>query len=278
MPEGDTIHKLAAAMRPALEGGPLEGVWLRDRGWLEPLAGLPVCEVAALGKHLLVALGEPAHTPWVLHVHLGMRGRWDAYARDEPWSRPSWQASARLETKQASWVCFRAARAEVLRGVDLALHPALSRLGPDLLGDAFDPSRVVARARAREPRTAADLLLDQRVACGIGNVYKNEVLFLEGVHPRTPMAELSDERIRALYACAQRLMRQNLGGWRRTTVRVVARDHPLRRGEPRFWVHERSGLPCSRCGTRIRSSRVGDAARSTFWCPKCQPNPSVAPR
>ena len=98
MPEGDTIHKLAAAMRPALESRPLEGVWLRDRGWLEPLAGLPVLEVSALGKHLLVALGAAsAYTPWVLHVHLGMRSR-------EPWPNRCWlhRRSQRQDQGQAS--------------------------------------------------------------------------------------------------------------------------------------------------------------------------------
>ena len=272
MPEGDTIHQLAAAFRPALEGKPLEGLWLRDRGWLAGLRGVPVAEVSAVGKHLLVVLGpeERPAASWVLHVHLGMRGRWHAYARGEAWHRPARDAVARVETEKASFVCFRAAKAELLRAVDLALHPSLSRLGPDLLADGFDAVEAVARARAREPRTVSDLLLDQRVACGIGNVYRCEVLFLEGVHPEAATASLSDAKLAALFRLARGLMRRNLGGWRRTTVRRVDRDHPTRPGETRLWVYNRAGLPCLRCDTPVRSSRTGDAARATWWCPRCQ--------
>ncbi|MDJ0849965.1 MAG: DNA-formamidopyrimidine glycosylase family protein [Myxococcota bacterium] len=272
MPEGDTIHKLAAAFRPALEGRPLEGLWLRDRGWLPGLRGLPVSDVSAVGKHMLVAVGaaEPPAATWVLHVHLGMRGRWHAYARGDAWQRPARDAVARIESEKTSFVCFRAAKAEVLRGVDLALHPALARLGPDLLADRFDVAEALTRARAREPRTVSDLLLDQRVACGIGNVYRCEVLFLEGIHPEAPLASLSDARLADLYRLARRLMLQNLGGWRRSTVRVVDREHPTRPGETRLWVYNRAELPCLRCNTRVRSSRAGDAARATWWCPGCQ--------
>ena len=116
----------------------------------------------------------------------------------------------------------------------------------------------------------SDLLLDQRVACGIGNVYRCEVLFLEHLHPEAPAASLSDRDLAALYRLARRLMRQNLGGWRRTTVRAVDREHPTRPGETRLFVYGREGLPCLRCNTPVRSSRTGDAARATWWCPRCQ--------
>jgi endonuclease-8 len=264
VPEGDTIHKIARAMAPRLEGRVVTGLWLRDRGWLAPLAGLHVLEVAPLGKHLLVALGEPAPTRrarWVLHVHLGMHGRWHRHVGGAAWSRPGGQALLRLavESREAEeWVCFRAARAEV-------------GLGPDLLGEALPLERIVARARGREPRSAADLLLDQSVACGIGNVYKSEVLFLEGVHPRTPPTALADATLEALYRRARELMLGNLGGWRRTTLRPVQPGRAPRPGEPRLWVYGRGGRPCRRCGARVAGVRLGDAARATWWCPSCQP-------
>ncbi len=276
MPEGDTVHKLARALAPELEARPLRGLWLRDRGWLAPLAGHTVCEVSALGKHLLVGLAPPGgeRAAWVLHVHLGMKGRWDRYREGEAWRRPIHQASVRLEAPARSYVCFRAARAEVLRPPALALHPTLSRLGPDLVADRLDLRRVVARARAREPRSAAELLLDQRVACGIGNVYKSEVLFLEGVHPRTSVAALPDAALGRLYARARTLLRANLGGWRRTTLRSVTPASLPAPGEPRLWVYGRGGEPCRRCGAAIRGARVGDEARSSFWCPGCQRAPA----
>ncbi len=277
MPEGDTLHKLARALAPLLVERAVDGLWLRDRGWLAPLAGRRLSEVTALGKHLLVGLAPDGPRPdprprpdWVLHAHLGMHGRIHRYRSEEPWRRPSHQAVARLEAGGERIVFFRAAVAEVLRAVDLALHPALSRLGPDLLGPTLDLGRVVARARAREPRSAADLLLDQTVACGIGNVYKSEVLFLEGVHPGTRVDRLDADTLARLYATARRLLRANLGGWRRTTRRAVTPSTPLRRGEERLWVYGRADRPCLRCATPVRSARLGDAARATWWCPGCQ--------
>jgi len=305
MPEGDTVHKLAAALSDALLDRRLRGLWLRDRGWLAPLEGLAVVDVAARGKHLLMALGDSGmrRPAWVLHVHLGMRGRWHrmgggaprgemradgstegaaaaadssaaAAARRIPGAIPDaipGAPSVCLETEGVRYACSRAAVAEVLRAVDLALHPALARLGPDLLDPPIPFAGIVARARAREPRSVAELLLDQRVACGIGNVYKSEVLFLEGIHPATSPARLSDAQLAALYRRAADLLARNLGGWPRTTVRRVAPGGLPRPGEPRLWVYGRAGAPCLRCGAPVRARRLGDGARSTYWCGRCQP-------
>lgn len=280
MPEGDTIHKLAARLRPDLEGELLDTLWLRDRGEVAALAGSRVLEIAVLGKHLLLELEAPraAATRWILHVHLGMHGRWERADPSGAWRRPIRQASLRLERgrpglagESIAWACFRAARAELLRPIDFAHHPTLTRLGPDLLAPALDLPAILRRARRHAPPSVTDLLLDQRIACGLGNVYRNEVLFLEGLHPATPFASLSDETLTRLYRRARTLMQTNLGAWRRTTTRVVSEAAPLRRGEPRTWVHGRHGQGCLRCPRAIRVTRTGDAARATWWCPGCQP-------
>lgn len=265
MPEGDTVHKIARAMQPHLEGQRVAALWLRQRGEVAALAGAVVEEVAALGKHFLFAIG-PRH---VLHVHLGMGGKWFRFAPGEAWARSPATAAVRLETAAWRFVCFRAPVAELLRRIDLAAHPILSRLGPDLLAPELDLGHVVARARRRSARNAADLLLDQRVACGIGNVYKSEVLFAEAVHPWTAPGDLPDAAVHALYATARRLLGQNLGGWRRTTVRPV-RDHGWPPDLPRVFVYGRGGQPCLRCAGRVASRLQGDDARATYWCPRCQ--------
>lgn len=266
MPEGDTVHKLANAMRPRLVGTPLRSLWLRDRGVLAPLAGVVVEEVAALGKHLLVAIGS-RH---VLHVHLGMRGRWFRDRPGEPNARADRAAVLRIETAIDRLTCARAPVAELLRRADLAAHPVVGRLGPDLLAPDFDAGRAVARARLCEARSIADLLLDQRAACGIGNVYKSEVLFAAGIHPWTPPGRIEDARLVSVYERARTLMQGNLGHWRRTTVRPVHPGEPWPAGLPRVFVYGRAGRPCMRCGGRIESRLQGDAARSTCWCPRCQ--------
>lgn len=267
MPEGDTIHKLARRLRPALEGKTIQKLWLRDRGDVAEFAGVAIEEVVALGKHLLIALG-PRH---VFHGHLGMNGKWFGFRHGERWSRSAATAVARIDTADGSFVCCRAPVAELLRRIDLSAHPVLARLGPDLLADDVDFARIVRRARNSDAREIADLLLDQRVACGIGNVYKSELLFLERIHPWTPAAELSDAQIEALFRNARALMLRNLGDWKRTTVAVVRPEQPWPRELPRVFVYGRGGEPCLRCRSPIASRKQGDAARTTYWCARCQP-------
>jgi endonuclease VIII len=262
MPEGDTVHKLAAALRPFLEGRALASLWLRDRGGVTSHAGVVVEEVAALGKHLLFALGDRD----VLHVHLGLHGRW---FRETPGDADG-MGVVWLETSADRFRCAGAPVAELLRRADLAAHPVLARLGPDLLAADFDPARAVARARHLDARTVADLLLDQRAACGVGNVYKSEVLFAERLHPGTSPTRIDDARLGAVYLRARALMQQNVGGWPRTTVRPVRRGEAWPAGLPRVFVYGRASDPCLRCGARIASRRQGDQARSTYWCPRCQ--------
>lgn len=270
MPEGDTVHKIARALRGRLEGEALAALWLREPGAVPALAGARVREVAALGKHLLVALAPRGGGPdAVLHVHLGMNGRW---RRVEPDAPRGFEERLRIALAKDAFTCLRAPVVELLRRVELVTHPGLARLGPDLLGEEEpDPAAIVARARRRDPATVADLLLDQTVACGLGNVYKSELLFLERIAPRVAPRALDDARIAALYARGRALLRANLGGWRRTTTRAVRPGEPWPLGAPRLWVYERRSQPCLRCATPVAVDRHGDLARSTFWCPRCQP-------
>lgn len=276
MPEGDTVHKIARALRGRLEGEPLARLWLRERGPIESLAGARVREVAAVGKHLLVALApRDGGADRVLHVHLGIDGRW---RRVEPGSAPLAGERLRVETAKDGFACLRAPVTELLRRVELPSHPALTRLGPDLLAGELDLDVVLARARRRAPPTLADLLLDQTVACGLGNVYKSELLFLERLTPRTPPRAVADDRIAALYRRGRELLLANLGGWRRTTTRPVRPGEPWPLGAPRLWVYERHGQPCLRCGAPVAIERHGVLARSTYWCAGCQGAGAPRPR
>ncbi len=264
MPEGDTLHKVAAALRPHLLGRCLERVILAGRPYPD-LCGCPVEAVEAVGKHLLIAFAGGT----TLRTHLGLYGSWHRYPRGEPWRKPTWRASAALWTAEQVLVCFNAREVECLATEGLARHPQLGRLGPDLLAPEVALGEVVARARRLGDPLApvAEALLDQRIAAGIGNVYKSEVLFLSRVHPATPLAGLGDAAVTALYATARRLLAANLGGWTRTTT-VDRRQRPDPR--VRLWVYGRRGQPCLRCGCPIRHRRLGRGLRSTYWCPGCQ--------
>jgi endonuclease-8 len=147
-------------------------------------------------------------------------------------------------------------------------HPALARLGPDLLKPDFDPAAARRRLRERGALEIAVALMDQTALAGIGNVYKSEVLFLGGVSPLARVGELDDVTLDRLVATARDLMRRNLGsGVRRTTTALSSGF---------AWVYRRSGQPCRKCGTAIRRVVQGDEARSTYFCPACQRGGALA--
>lgn len=260
MPEGDTIHKVAAAIAPDLVGRRLRAGGVAT-GTGPALAGREVTIVHALGKHLVIEFADTL----VLRVHLGMHGVWHRYRRNQPWLRPRARASLVLDTGEWLLVCFAAAAVEVLRAGGPGLRAWEARLGPDLLDAATDAGTLPTRARllAEAGTPLADLLLDQRVACGIGNVYKSEVLFLARVAPWCPVGAAPDVLLERLYRQAVVLLRANLGSGRRRT-----RFPDDGRGD--LWVYNRAGRACLACGGEIRFGRLGRHRRVTYWCPACQ--------
>jgi len=266
MPEGDTIRKLCTALRPVLVGE----VILRSRarfGIRCPVAGQSVIGVDSRGKHLLIQLASGA----VLRTHLGMYGSWHWYRPGERWRKPERQASVVLETADRILVCFNAKEVQWLDGGSFQERDFVHGLGPDLIADPFDARGIIDRVRALSHTEAslADLLLDQRIACGLGNVYKSEVLFLGRMAPDRSVSEIPDRVLVRLYRIARILLGRNLGAGPRVTR--FAED-----GRGRLWVYRRRGLPCLRCGTAIAAGAMGRDRRSTYWCPSCQRVPASA--
>jgi endonuclease-8 len=260
MPEGDTIRKLAVALVPGLEGQVLR----EGRVAVDPrldLAGCRVEGIDAHGKHLFISFDSGE----VLRSHLGMYGSWHRYVQGEEWRRPAHQASIVLATEVAVFVCFNAREVELLRKAGVSRRLLRSRLGLDLITAEIEGKDLVARVRQMlapdEP--LADLLLDQRIACGIGNVCKSEVLFLEGLAPERALASVDADRLIGLFVCAHHLLRSNLQGGARVT-------RPRTDGRGRLWVYGRHGRPCLCCGVPVRCTRLGRHWRSTWWCPRCQ--------
>lgn len=262
MPEGDTVLRVARVLGREIVGKRVDRLTLRDRGDLSELAGAVVEGVEPIGKHMFIHLSGG----WSLRVHLGMHGRW---RRQSARQRPPKDPTVSLTVGPTVYVCERAYRAETVRTDAARRHPRVARLGPDLLAEPPDIDTAVRRARQRSyvHREIGDLLLDQRVAAGIGNVYKSEVLFECGVDPRTPVGGLDDAALRAVFEKAAQLMRLNLLTRRRTHVPLRRRPTP---SSQRLWVYGRAGRPCLDCGTPIRRFLQGDAARSTYFCPTCQ--------
>jgi len=257
MPEGDTIWRAAQTLHKALAGrsvvaasSPVAGVSAAG------LAGRTVVAVESRGKNLLIRLDDGR----VVYTHMRMTGSWHIYRPGERWQRPERQARLVLETERYVAVCFNAPVVEVLTASALRRHAVLSALGPDLLSAGFDAAAARRRLRALGSLPIGEALMRQTALAGIGNVYKSETLFAERVDPRTPVSQLSDETLRAIFERAHVLMRSNLDrpGRRRTTASGYA-------------VYRRGGRPCPRCGTPITRTVQGiDQPRSTYYCASCQ--------
>jgi endonuclease-8 len=227
--------------------------------------------VQARGKNLLIDF-EGGLT---LRTHLRMTGSWHLYRTGERWRQPRHLARVVLETDDG-WtaVCFAGPVVETYHR-EAELPAPLARLGPDLCEPEVDLDAVLARyAALAEPGVEiGSVLMDQRIAAGVGNVYKSEVCFACGVDPFTPAAQVPEETRRHLYATAHRLLRANLGPGQRSTLTGPATASPGLAPRPGLAVYQRRGLPCRRCGTPVRAGRQGPEARTTYWCPSCQVRP-----
>ena len=272
MPEGDTIFRAARTLHRALAGQPIvrfesvvPGLTRVDVD--RPIAGRRLESVTARGKHLLMQLSGDL----VLHTHMRMNGSWHLYRRGERWQRPHRDMRVVVATHAWEAVGFNIPVAEFLSTSELARHPRLRQLGPDLAGPAFDSHEVVSRIRTRAADAIADLLIDQRDMAGIGNVLKSEILHVSGINPFAAAGSLSDEAISRLLDAAARLMRMNVAD-RTATLRRDSGRHTTGSMNPdrRLWVYGRGGKPCRRCGARIESRKTGPDARLTYWCPACQ--------
>jgi endonuclease VIII len=254
MPEGDTIHRAADALRRALGERPLVGFDAPRARGPRPHPGERINAVEALGKHLLIRFSGGS----TLHTHLRMNGSWDIYDPRARWRRAPHRARAVVRTDTAVGVCFDAPVVELLDSRDVARHPILSALGPDLAAPEPDLNDALGRFSRLPNDPIGVALLDQRVSSGIGNVYKSEVLFACRIDPRARVADLSEAVRRDLLATAAGLLRANLGPGRRRTV------------PEGLAVYRRAGRSCRRCGERIVSFRQGEQARITYACPSCQ--------
>lgn len=242
MPEGDTIFLAAARLRPALVGKQVV------RALPARLAGHRVEAVEAVGKNLLIRFDGGL----ALRTHLRMTGAWRLLAPSRPWRG---RATAVLECADVKAVCTAPVVAVVREG-----REGLAHLGPDLLGPGLDLESVVARARSAGSPPLGELLLDQRVAAGLGNIHRCESLWRCRLDPWS--RGYTDDDLRRVYADGRAGLLSSVGGRR-----------------PRHGVYGRTGRPCPRCGRPVRSELQGEERpRRTYWCEGCQgPGPKARP-
>lgn len=264
MPEGDTIYRSATTLRKWICGREVTECRTKVPGLdARRLVGLRIEEVTSRGKHLLIGFSNGV----TLHTHMKMTGSWHVYSQGDSWQKPQWQAKIVLGCADRLAVCFNAPVVELMLPSDMRRHRGLVELGPDILAPGeLDVDEVCRRAGLLgAEREIGEVLLDQRVIAGIGNIYRCEALFLERINPWTEYRELTREQFEAVVNRAQVLMRRNSGEGG-DHGRDFAGGGP---GNP--WVYGRAGRGCRHCAASVQFARLGKAPRDVFWCPRCQP-------
>ena len=262
MPEGDSVYRFAAKLRPVLEGQAILAARSHGPGpapQVQRIVGATCTAVRSQGKNMLISFDNGL----VLRGHLRMNGTWHVYRPDEPWRIPEREARLVLEVDGATVVNFSAPVIELLEERALTVHAPIGNLGPDLLDEEFDLVEAFRRLRdpSRAELTVGDAIMDQRALAGIGNIWKNESLFYAGLNPWRRVAELSDAELALVVEKAQALLRASVGKPNSLNVRF----------RPAMYVYGRGGQACRRCYSRLRSGPQGVDIRHTVWCPKCQP-------
>ncbi len=264
MPEGNTIHRLArhhnrdfAGRRVAVSSP--QGRFAREA---KTLSGRQFRRAEAYGKHLFHHWSGGL----VVHVHLGMAGWFYRFGRRVPEPRPT--VRMRLATASVTTDLIGPPTCELMP--EFARRALLARLGPDPLRSDFDPDRVRAELHRRPRRAIGDALLDQRVLAGVGNIYRNEALYLTGIHPLRASGGVTESEWDALWRTVRRLMRRGVVQARVRTVIPGEPAHPLSGRGPEadaFYVYQAE--VCRRCASPVREFPL--SARRMFACETCQP-------
>jgi endonuclease VIII len=274
MPEGDTIFRSARALRQALAG---HAIIRFETGYAQlasvndqsPVAGRIVERVESQGKWLLIYFSGDL----ILATHMLMSGSWHIYRAGERWKMARSSMRIVLATATMEAVAFNVPIARFHTARSLERFAAVTTLGPDVLGESFPADEAAQRLLAHSDEEIGNVLLNQRVMSGIGNVFKSEICFACQVNPFRKVSTLRKEEVTCLLDTARKFLAANVTdtasdaivtytGLRRTT----GSSNPA----TRLWVYRRAGEECRRCGTKILTRKQGIGARSTFWCPECQ--------
>ncbi|MEK7295544.1 MAG: hypothetical protein AAB018_03320, partial [Actinomycetota bacterium] len=247
------------ALRTALLGKELLRFEAPQLIGIRPGIGRVIEEVRSHGKHIEIIWDDGV----VLHTHMRLFSSWDLYRVGERWKKSKDRARVMIVVSDWIVVCFNAAVVETYKDFDPRRHPILGRHGPDLTRSNADLEECVDRIMNYQERdtTIAEVLLDQRVMCGVGNVYRCELLWACEIHPWAHVGSLKRGECREIVRLASEMIQANL-------------DHtPHNRGSESdggLAVYGRQGKHCHRCGDVIKVTHHGEAHRVLYWCPNCQ--------
>jgi formamidopyrimidine-DNA glycosylase len=263
MAEGHAVVRWARALRPLVHE-PLVAVDA-PRRWQERARGLVgacIEDIETRGKHLLIHVSTGA----TIHCHAMQYGSWQVGVPGMPLRKAERYVRLRLRTPTHEAVFFHGPVMEILTADELAAHAALGALGPDLMSDGFDRGEAWRRVQADGARAVGDVVLDQRVVAGIGNIYKSEGLFLAHIDPRRAVDTVERVELERLWDVLIPLMHEGA----RHPGAITTLPSALRTDGRRTWVYRRRGHPCFRCGAPVEMVRQGELRRATYYCPECQ--------
>jgi endonuclease-8 len=271
MPEGPEIKIAADEIAQAIAGRVATKVFFAYdhlKPYENSLSNEVVTAVEARGKAILIRFANRLN----IYSHNQLYGQWLIH-NDNGYPSTNRQLRLAIHNQHQVALLYSASDIEVLPDHKLGSHPFLSRLGPDPLNDLVTVGQVVDRLRHKQfyRRKLATLLLDQHFLAGLGNYLRSEVLFVGRTHPSLRPIDCSPQQIRQLAEAALTLTRQSYQTKGLTNdlklVERLQRDG-YKRSQYRFWVFNRDGQPCHRCGTSIIKARYG--GRRLYFCPTCQ--------
>lgn len=272
MPEGHTLRRLAGHLDDAFAGLPVRASSPQGRFAVEArqLDGALMVGADSIGKQLFVEFSGERF----VHVHLGLIGGWEVATGVEEVPPPVGAVRLRLATATA-YADLRGATRCDLVGPE-TVERVRAQLGPDPLRTDGDVERAWAKVRVSN-RTIGDLLMDQTVLAGVGNVYRAEVLFRHRIHPLRLGRHLTRKQFVAMWDDLVVLMTEGVATGRIDTVRPEHTPEAMGRSPRKddhggeVYVYRRAQMPCHVCAAPVRSSTL--AGRNLFWCAKCQPAP-----
>jgi endonuclease-8 len=275
MPEGDTIFRAARTLNRALAGNVVIGFEtvlpkLSRVEFDSAITGRTVESVEAKGKWMSMNFSGGL----VLLTHMLMNGSWHIYRPGEAWQRRRIDMRIVVKTEKIWAVAFNVPIAEFHTEDTLRRRQGFRNLGQDVLGAEFDPATSAQHLRTRKDFQVGVALLTQSLMAGLGNVYKSEVCFACGINPFRRVEDLSENEVSCLVETSRKFLLANVtdpAGDQITTYRGMRRTTGRSNSEERLWVYGRRNQPCRQCGTPVESRKQGEDARTTFWCPACQP-------
>jgi endonuclease-8 len=292
MPEGNEIHRWAERHAAAFAGKAVRVDGPQGRFTdSDVIDGRKLQQVMAVGKHLGYDFGRDR----ILHVHLGLQGdftegsgplpevrgalrlrMWSSAAVKKPAApgvskRHAWYSeddgTGHIDPTEVAWV--------ELRGpMDCSIYTLekwdalVKKLGPDPLnGDG--PEKMIAKV-AKSRKSIAELLMDQTMFAGVGNIVRAEVLYRARLNPFRPGKDVEERALKSMWTDAGVLLRAGMIDRRLVSTKPGDRPHrkaPVLKEEAHY-VYRRNGLPCFVCGTVVKKQEM--AGRNLFWCPTCQ--------